>query len=51
MFAPVKHKVLVLVAAMLMSAFSTFFAITLVRLIRQHHTEDHGDLAPQSPEP
>ncbi len=51
MSAPMKRTVLTLVATMLVSAFSTFFAITLVRLIRQHHSEDHGDLAPDSPEP
>jgi hypothetical protein len=48
MSAPLKRAVLTLVAAMLTSAFSTFLAITLVRLFRQHHTEDRGDLAPES---
>ncbi len=51
MAAPVKRTILTVAAAILMSAFSTFFAITLVRLMRQHHTEGHGDLAPVSPEP
>jgi len=45
MSAPAKRTVLALVAAMLMAAVSTVFAITLARLMRQHHAEDAGDSA------
>jgi len=45
MSAPAKRTVLVLVAAILMAAVSTVFAVTLARLMRQHHTEDAGDSA------
>jgi hypothetical protein len=47
MSASVKRTVLRVVAAMLMAAFSTFFAITFARLIRQHHS----DAAADDPEP
>lgn len=43
MSAAVKRAVLTVIAAMLISAISTFFAGTLARLIRQHRTEDDGD--------
>jgi hypothetical protein len=45
MSAPVKRTAVTLIAAMLISAFSTFFAITLARLIRDHHNGNHGNSA------
>ena len=47
--APNKRTVLILVAAILMSALSTFFAITLARLTRKHHAEQGGDLVADGP--
>jgi hypothetical protein len=38
MSASVKRTAVTLIAAMLISAFSTFFAITLASLIRDHHS-------------
>jgi hypothetical protein len=39
MSAPVKRTAITLIAAMLISAFSAFFAITLAGLIRDHHAD------------
>jgi len=50
MSAPAKRTVLSVAAAMLMAALSTFFAMTLVRLIRQHN-DNHSDSAATDPEP
>jgi hypothetical protein len=50
MSAPIKRTLATLVAAMLMAAFSTFLAITVARLVRQHHTHSDGD-SPESSDP
>jgi hypothetical protein len=45
MSASVKRTVFTLIAAILMAAMSTFFAVTLARLARQHQAEDDEDSA------
>jgi hypothetical protein len=40
MSAPVKRTVFAVLAAILVAALSSIFAITLARLTRQHATED-----------
>jgi hypothetical protein len=45
MSAPVKRTAITLIVAMLISAFSTFFAITLARLIRDHHADGNHSAA------
>jgi hypothetical protein len=47
MSASAKHTVRALFAAIFMAALSSFFAITLVRLLRHHHIEN-GDHAAAS---
>jgi hypothetical protein len=51
MSAPVKRTVSMVVATMLMAAFSTFLAITLARLVRQHHAGSDGESAATGPDP
>jgi hypothetical protein len=45
MSASVKRTAVTLIAAMLISAFSTFFAITLASLIRDHHADGNHSAA------
>jgi hypothetical protein len=45
MSAPVKRTVIAVLAAILMAALSSVFAITLARLMRRDETEDGGEPA------
>jgi len=47
MSATIKRSLFTFLAAMLMAAFSTLLAITLARLVRQHHAHSDGD-SPES---
>jgi hypothetical protein len=45
MSAPVKRTMLAVAAAIVMAALSSFFAITLARLMRRDETEEGGESA------
>ena len=51
MSASLKRSVFTFIAAMVMAAFSTLFAITLARLMSQHRAEDDGASAGADPGP